>query len=64
MENKATLKSYAIMVKECRDAQQTYFKTRQAEDLQKSKAKEKELDRVTYYILNPAAPVQTKLFNK
>lgn len=47
------VKELAGMVQEVLDAQQTYFKGRKPEDLQKSKALEKKLSETVKQILNP-----------
>ena len=53
-EGKATLREkweYASLVKNCRDAQKEYFKTRDRNILIKSKQLEKELDIITNAII-------------
>lgn len=52
------IKELAGMVQEVLNAQQTFFKGRKPEDLQKSKALEKKLSETVKEILNP----QSKLF--
>jgi hypothetical protein len=59
MEN---IKDLAKLVKETRDAQKEYFKSRSLDCLNKSKALEKKLDETVAEIINPTIKNQTSLF--